>query len=194
MWELTFTLPMFAVFSKSPDGSQQVDDPEHDSTELEELHVVVELLKVAIGEYITDSQLRHYGEQLLQLTMAYLHKLSRNVVAHLHTQSAEDRLHTGSTTVLTQLSNYVVELRRHMNTKARSLSGQRQKARDLTDGQAGGRQDVQMTPSHKEMVQVWDQLDLKVTSLLLFMFRCSRLYRFYRDFPGPYLFIIWKHL
>ena len=163
---------MFAVFSKSPDGSQQVDDLEHDSTELEELHVVVELLKAAIGEHITDSQLRHYGEQLLQLTMAYLHKLSRNVVAHLPT---EDWLHTGSASVLTQLSNYVVELRGHMNTRTRSLSGQRQKARDLTDGQAGGRQDVQMTPSHKEMVQVWDQLDLKVTSWLLFMFRCSRL-------------------
>ena len=175
MLEVTFTLLMFAVFSKSPDGSQQVDDPEHDSTELEELHVVVELLKAAIGEYITDSQLRHYGEQLLQLTMAYLHKLSRNVVAHLHTQSAEDwlhtedrlhtehRLHTGSASVLTQLSNYVVELRGHMNTRTRSLSGQRQKARDLTDGQTGGRQDAQMTPSHKEMLQVWDQLDLKVT-------------------------------
>ena len=150
-----YLIAVFCLPPKSSEASHQ----EYDRTELLQLDMVVAQLRTAIVENIADSQARHYARQLLQLTMEYLHKISRNVVTRLRLAPGDE---VPSRHILTQLTDYVVELRQYMNIKTSSVSrwGKTSSAGSATrDHRAVA---FHMTEHQKELVQVWDELDLKV--------------------------------
>ncbi len=88
-----FSVAVFRILEKPTDPSQSPKDflallaasePEELVLDLEQVEPAVQLLSTTIAENISDSQSKHFAEQLLHITTDYLHTVIRNLVLAKH--------------------------------------------------------------------------------------------------------------
>ncbi len=142
--------------------------------DLEQVHSAVRLLIDTIRNNMTDNQSKQFAEQLLHITLAYLHKVVQNIVkaqkeAELagHSNVAFER---DVEKALTTLTLYIKDLRQFMQGVPQGMfrrthSHGQQQVRDEVDGQQN-QMYYTLTDTQRKMIAEWNKLSDRVLIFL----------------------------